>query len=679
MPKFINRVPKGKIKSTNVKNRADKEADVLDIVVRHKSEVRSCRTALETSWGRWYEQYLNLKTDNVRETSSNIDTGMILQHTETLTAFYDQMLFGLPDYFNFKPKTDNDVRAARLNKQILKHQLTAMEYRRKVGGGIRKTVLLGTQIYKQGWNISEPKTIVELSNKGQPTIKKNSTVDMLDISTPRLFDVFFDPKIDIDDFQFLDHISQIALISIDTLRRGEKAGMYSSITEALAKVDAQSDADNGDETAPMVVPGNQALSPERKGQDYMAFGNRPTSHIRKLMVTEAWLDYDLDDDGFSEPCRAVILEDSAVIHLEQNPYWFNAHPYLITRFLPIEGSAYGRGVADINESLALAGRDLLNRLMDNIDWIINNQWIASANARIRTDDMKGAPNKVYISRSTVNDLVPLITPNIINENVLAINLINEIGKQNVGATDTLQGRALGQRTSASEAQTVFNAAARRMTGQSTNFELNLTLPFLGRGIKLNQQFMDEKMFLRITGEEGAKLKDQFPSATVGDYDIEVVGATLMENRTALKSEMIGWYNILRTSNPQERATNMKKLEERIYNMIDPMGFKEIALPGAIDPETIEPDKENVLLAQNQYIAPKIFENHDEHNAMHRAVPKVVETEAGRAHIGMHEILKEQAASMTSGIGQGSTSPQSIGGLGQSLQPPNQSQLGTTIQ
>jgi hypothetical protein len=673
MPRKSRFNDEGKLRPAAIKDWKKKAAQAKEIILGHDGQVNKTRSPIETQWERNYKLYLGEETDAgyLTERRHALDTNIVLQQCETIVGFEMSMLFGAPQFFDITPRTGGDVDTARFRKQVLDYQLDANHFKRKVKVGVRNKTIIGTHVYKIGWTKTRPMTQTIRDKNGKPVIKKNSRVDMLDLHNPLIQDVRFDPFLDSEQFLDADIITErVELTGAEMLSRYD----HKYVVPALEALEVDQKDKGGKKTGPYAIyPRREPNipSPERAGSDKQQITSRPSSHIRHYKLTEAWMLFDLDDDGEAEPCKIMLLEDEHIIDMRQNPYWFNRHPYFKTEFLPVAGVGYARGAPEILEKYAQASRDMFNHVVDNANKIVNNAWITPVNSRITEKDLIWEPDKLFVTHTKVSDLVPVETPNIIRDGVQSLGMMIEMAKQTTGFTDTLMGEALGQRTSATEAANVSRVAQRRAVEYVKDDELIFIRPYLTTAMRMNEQLMDKQMFLRITGKDGAQKAEQYPGSMAGDYDVRVHGVSTMQDMMQARNMLAGFIMTAGRFPQNVSGLRLSALFKKQYEGFGFKDYEDVQAPEAMEVIPMKPEDENMLLLMGEKLSPTQFDNFEEHMAVHQQDLKVMQSEAGKIHVGLHEMLQERLAqNQGPGTGIGNTSPQSQpqnGGLAGALQ------------
>lgn len=267
---------------------------------------------------------------------------------------------------------------------------------------------------------------------------------------------------------------------------------------------------------------------------------------------------------------AVIANRTALIRFEPSPYEHGrrAWQFFVTKPDPIE--AYGKGYLNDGLGLIDAANVRFNQVLDANTLVVNPAWEVVQDGIIDTDGFISAPGAVNLVRSP-GTIRPLNVPDHSNTGMQEISFL-------MGQFNELTGsmRAIsmpGDAPSAAQA----NASKAQMDSQFAemirHIENTMLIPALTMQMELNQQLMDEDVWVRLvepnpmpdpmTGQPPA-MQPVGPARMkvsrdeiLGDFDLVCVGASWLQKQQQEQGEMIQKTQMI----SQTPAVNIIKWDE----------------------------------------------------------------------------------------------------------------------
>ncbi len=300
-----------------------------------------------------------------------------------------------------------------------------------------------------------------------------------------------------------------------------------------------------------------SLYPERDASNEFKFSDTPR---KKVYVYEYWGNYDINEDGIAEPIVCTWVGET-VIRLEENPYPDQKIPFVSCAFSANPFAITGSANADLISPQQKIKTAIQRAVIDNMAQSTNGQ----KGFRVGTLDLlnkkrflngknfeyKGEKQDFF--EGTFNS-IPSSVLDFFNMTTYDIEGLTGIKSFSNGG---LGGASLGN--TATGAQGVLDATARRELDIVRNISENLVKPLLRKWLDYSAEFMDEEEVIRITNDEFVQIKRDDLNSSV-DIDISVSTA---ENDSA-KAQEIAF--MLQTIGPNEDPGIRKMLLSELFRL-----------------------------------------------------------------------------------------------------------------
>jgi len=618
-----------KVKAEEIK-KAKSEIDknkILNLVLQKLADIKQSRISWESKIDNWYKHYNNEVVSRYYQGSANVFIGATFEAAEVIKTIFMELLFPRGEVpFDIKPVEASDVELARdVWKPLLAFQMEKrVGLEQKIEQAIETLLVCGTCVVKT------PYTYNTKWVKREGKLENLPADDYPDFIPWDLKKVYFNPAAKrVED---LDIVIFESTPTLDQVKRLDKKynpkGIYED-TDKLSKIEYQKET--------------------RVGDTYK-------SHIPEVQLYEAWLNYDLNDDGIAEEIVCVIANRKVVLRFDPNPYDIQEKPVLICGLFPQKGMLIGKGIPEAIFDMQVQLNDAANQTLDDGSHILNAMWafdqtrLDRASARIH---LKSRPDGIIPIKhgDPKSAVVQLEKPNIMNEGLLMIKLLRDWIRSITGAEYSLQGLPGAYKPTATEYSGQQNVAMARVKRYVKKFERMIVKPFLRKAYEYDMQYMTRKEFLKILGEKGAKYKTVSLSKLRIDCDFLPVGTLEMENKTARIQQLMGFLNILGKF-PLPVLMQLMKINlgaiaeecaERFGIPKDKIFFEDPT------PELISPEDENQLIMDGHDVEVKIQDNHLRHMPVHATLPESEEkTKHMTGHVEMMRKLEQMTAQMRGG-------------------------------
>lgn len=514
-----------------------------------KSDLKSAepmKKANDAKISVWRDEYEGNPYGNEVEGRSAIVSRDIKKQSEwQLPSILDPFLSG-DKIIRCRPVTSGDVPASRQNELLLNTQFCRMFDRFNfMNKAIKVLDQEGTLVVQTGWEYEYEEVDVdeevpvydEEGNIIGSTIETvKQTITIKNHPTARVCrneDVFFDPTCqdDLDKAQFFIYRYETDL---STLR---KDGRYKNLNQI----------------------GGGSTDPDYSSPDETKFEFKDEPR-KKIVVYEYWGNYDLNEDGITEPIVCAWVND-VVIRLEDNPYPDGKPPFLLVPFNSVPFKPYGEANAEMIGSNQKIKTAILRGIIDNmaksnngqvavrkgaLDTLNKNRFLQGRNFEFNgspDDFWQGSYNQVP---GSVFDMLALQ-----NNEIESLTGVKSF-------SGGISGSSLGP--SATGARGALDAAATRRMHLVRNIAENLIKPLMRKWIAYNAVFLDAESVIRITEEEYVTIqRDDLD----GRIDIDIDVATAEDN--AAKIQELSF--LLQTIGPTEDPAIRRELMATIMDLM----------------------------------------------------------------------------------------------------------------
>lgn len=299
-----------------------------------------------------------------------------------------------------------------------------------------------------------------------------------------------------------------------------------------------------------------------------------------LMVTEVWTSLVMPKAAYLEnedheapiPVKLVMAGD-VVLQCIRNPFWFQKHPYLVSRDDPTPGNFFPTGTGRLVRSLQQLVNDFTNQMNDNGTYALNP--IIKYNPGLLAGPL--APLRPGVSWAmTSMDAVEFERPPI-EQTQYGMNYVNMYSGMVAdfsGATPALQGSSAGKNAkTATGMQILQRNAMTPLKDQIEDIEGDVMQPLMFMSWVMAQQFRDSQFLVDLTGEPAIMMtKEQL----VGDFNFRWLASSQAANQQMRAQQSMSLLQIVPGVMPLLQANGMiadpTPLLRKIY--VDGFGFRD---------------------------------------------------------------------------------------------------------
>lgn len=332
-----------------------------------------------------------------------------------------------------------------------------------------------------------------------------------------------------------------------------------------------------------------------------------------------------DFDGTGEKSWLVtVINDFHVIRIQENPHWHKRRPYLVPRLIRCVGEFYGRGVMETIDRVNYMMNDIVNQTMDSVQYEINPITLIDPSGVAFPNSIRAFPGAKWLINDPTKNVVFSKPASVAAVGFSTLSLLQGYIHDFSGANAALQGqpavrgRGRAQNT-ASGMQTLLSQGSASISQIVEDLEQQFGEPLLYMAYSTLEQFMDEKIMLRILGRKGAPLlqKEVSIEDIVGDFEFKWLGSTSSRNRQVVGQQMINFLNIARGFPPEiVQSLNWPWLIKKIWNEAFGIRGGDELFNAAGAPYSVDPVLEYKLLLQDREIKVSPVDDNQAHLKQH---------------------------------------------------------------
>lgn len=386
---------------------------------------------------------------------------------------------------------------------LLRHFIEQASVGRRIEALIRDGFIYGTGIVKFPWLTKtrevfrrRPLLPPELAQLAPPELAQQVTIQKEQLRT------FHGPAFQVvDPFRF--YVSPVTVRDLDDaqlvfedvdasyyhLQAMEKAGIYTGVARLKdrAKVDPQVDGDR-----------NRRLT--RYGLTVESTNGRQ-AYGDNYVITEIWACFDLEGTGEEYPCKIVACGD-VVLEARRNPFVDQRAPYRAWKLIDFPDLFFGQGLLTGLKHQQYAVNALVNQGIDSAVYQTNPVLIANAMGLPQgMGSLKiGYRGVMYVNGRPDDNIKPLLIPDTSKTAFETASLIMSSMRDMAGAPPILQGKLGSNEQTATEASILGENAQSGVDNFVSSLEESILTPMLHDWYVMSQQFLDEPLYVDITGE-----------------------------------------------------------------------------------------------------------------------------------------------------------------------------------
>lgn len=490
-------------------------------------ELAATRTTLEYLRNKWLILYRLYRGESLTKHfygRSSVHVPEPFKAVETIVPRLISSLFDIEPWHKVVGRTKAYDASAQLMQSLIDQQVYEIDLVRRAERICRNLAIYGTSPGYTMWrqeirNVQYRKTrrLPDPSNPGrfvtrmEDVSREEVVFDGNDYAPIELWDYFAPPlSPSVDEAEWAAHRR---LYSFDEVREMGKAGLWENLRQLDDAV--------GDDHA--------SFDDEFKQRKAYSIGvwdpnaELQAAGIGHFEVLERWGLFDIEGDGNAEVCQIIAIQPAGrtvIVRVCRNPYWHGEKPYVVPRYITLEGEHFGIGVIepiaklsmelDQKRQLELAGTQLAS----------NPMLIAVDGANIPDEQLIATPGLV-LRAPTADGIKPLFIPDVSDAAIKSQNRITSDIRETTGAVTTMMGGSERGEETAYEVRSRMNESNVRIRGAIGNMEREFIIPLMQRFDWNNQQFQNTPKVVRAIGYAGLKWASEFvvtPEKITGQFN-----------------------------------------------------------------------------------------------------------------------------------------------------------------
>lgn len=515
--------------------------------LRHQEFARN-REVHEKRWARCWAAYWGKVPRTYYNGRAGVTPPDIHVRVERLVPRLEAMTIGRSDFFEPRSREPSEARQARLNKDLMTHQLEMDGFRANFGASFcRDVVVYGTGVAKLGWRyevennpwVSAERGELDTENPGYSspyTVEEKPVIVNSPHGEPRdPFNVWADDRVDWPEETDIIEDAEITVNDLIQLRDNGLAD-----PDVVARILAEPSSEMSKE--------GQGYKEKRDTASGLTDYPRQMDHALHLKYREFWglfpLDLGPNDDSRKVPvvqCVIAIVNNNHVIRLSPNPFRGGWKPYEFPKVIKLRGELYGKSLVDAALELWVEKRDTRNMMLDTRAY--NIQPMFTADPGHRGTAYAAGLGKVLRGANLRQVQIQDNTASGMNQEALISADLDDL----FATPPLLSGDQLGGSGGATGASIQDQNATVNLRGYAITLEETFFKRILGKWHSLNQQFLDDVTALSVMGENGTEWRYIYPADINGKFEFVMTGATQMQSRAVLGAQFFNATSVMQNA------------------------------------------------------------------------------------------------------------------------------------
>ncbi len=513
MADLLNVEPEGPSEQNHAENPEVCER-IREQILSKLSGIRGDHAALHEEWGKCFSVWDQQHEVRLYEGASDLFIPVARNIVETFVAQVKAKLF--PYKFIVEETSTGPMAAMQQMGMVppelptpeaigalLRHFIEQAGVGRQMEALIRHGFIYGTGIVKFPWLTKtrevyrrRPLIPPELSPLVGPELAGIVTVQKEQLRTfhgpafknvdPLRFYVYPQTVADLDDASLVFEDVDASYYHLQDM---EKTGTYFDVARVKdrAKVDPQTDGDRNRR--------------QRRTGINIESQNASRAYGDSYALTEIWACFDLEGTGEEYPCKIVACGD-LVLEARRNPFVDQRAPYRAWKLIDMDDCFFGEGLVTGLKHQQYAVNALVNQGIDSAVYQTNPMLVANAMGLPQgMGSIKlGYRGVIYVNGRPDDNIKPLQIPDTSETAFQTADLIMSSMRDMAGAPPILQGKLGANKQSATEASILGENAQSGVDNFVSSLEEAVLTPMLHDWYVMSQQFLDEPLYVDITGE-----------------------------------------------------------------------------------------------------------------------------------------------------------------------------------
>lgn len=522
---------------------------VINEVLEKYKEADDYRQPKEENLKEYYQLYRSYREER-EDDKSNLFIPYVFGLVETVVPRIVDTIFSKRPFLKPLPNEPSDIEASEAMEVLLDYQLQKSRFQEKTIDWVKQGCIYGKGYVKVFWDKQTEKQVKKKQRtfanaidfikqaqiRGTDNISSYIEVEEeitkyegANIELCDRLDIYLDPFA--EDIENARYIIQKSLKPVKHIKDMIKSGVYNEISDKKLEELEESTAGNDTEDFSVI-----------QRQTDIDQASNPQNSVGMVEILEYW-----------EDNRVItIANEKILLRNEPNPFHHKKKPYVALIDTKVPKESDGIGEIEPNRYLQAELNTNRNQRIENVKYSINNAMFYDAQAIEEEDIEIDKPNKKIGVRNrgqkSLRDLVyPMPKPQVPSHAYTEEDIIKQDMQETSGVTKYVRGIQPSGSATATEITSLQREANYRFKQKIRNAVI--AIEKVGEFyVALNQQFLDEQQYIRISGDrekdlqfmqkqdfgdpalQGKELGYSFlnvaPSDIAGNFDIRVSSSAL---------------------------------------------------------------------------------------------------------------------------------------------------------
>ena len=399
----------------------------------------------------------------------------------------------------------------------------------------------------------EPQIAIRVEYEETTNITKNQP--KLEVIPPSEFRFSPEAK-SLDDIGFVAHRK---IVTLDYLRRREEEGVFQNIDKVL-----EEEGSGGD-----VSRTNYDTELNPRAYDKINDSGIEDAK-REYLLYECYIKTDSNNDGILEDI-IVTMVGNTVVRLEENT--MGRHPFFVIS--PIRDTLRlfpRRGIADLVGELQDLNTALLKQIIYNVATNNDKQAVVNVDAMIDPSEFIDGRKMVRVNGNP-QDVIKWAPIEPLQPQVFQfIEYMNTVKENRTGITRYNQGLdANSLNKTATGITQIMNASSQRLELIARMFAETGVKELFRHMIKMNQMFITEQTFIRVTDERKPIMPDDLEGSIDITVNVGVVAGSKQQQAQSMQLLLSMYPQLL-----QAGVADLSHVAEAFGRLVEALGYKDVS-------------------------------------------------------------------------------------------------------
>ena len=399
----------------------------------------------------------------------------------------------------------------------------------------------------------EPQIAIRVEYEETTNVTKNQP--KLEVIPPSEFRFSPEAK-SLDDIGFVAHRK---VVTLDYLRRREEEGVFQNIDKVL-----EDEGSGGDVS-------RTNYDTELNPRAYDKINDSGIEDAKKeYLLYECYIKTDSNNDGILEDI-IVTMVGNTIVRLEENT--MGRHPFFVIS--PIRDTLRlfpRRGIADLVGEIQDLNTALLKQIIYNVATNNDKQAVVNVDAMIDPNEFVDGRKMVRVNGNP-QDVIKWAPIEPLQPQVFQfIEYMNTVKENRTGITRYNQGMdANSLNKTATGITQIMNASSQRLELIARMFAETGVKELFRHMIKMNQMFITEQTFIRVTDERKPIMPDDLEGSIDITVNVGVVAGSKQQQAQAMQLLLSMYPQLV-----QAGIADLSHAAEAFGRLVEALGYKDVS-------------------------------------------------------------------------------------------------------